>query len=175
MDALADLRVPCPRCRGARFRPEVLEVTWRGLGIDAFLAEPVAGLRTQLSPGPLRDAADSLAAVGLGHVALGRPTRSLSGGELQRLGLAQHLRDDGRRTLHLLDEPGRGLHEADIHRLVGLVDALVGRGDLIVATVHRRSLVSAADLVLQLGPGAGPAGGRWIGGGALRGSGPAAG
>jgi excinuclease ABC subunit A len=162
MDALADLRVPCPRCHGARFRPEVLGVRWRGLAIDTLLAEPVAGLLPLLPPGRLRDGAGALVAVGLGHLALGRATRSLSGGELQRLGLAQHLRDDGRPTLHLLDEPARGLHEADITSLVGVFAELRGRGDLVVASVHRRSLVAAADLVVELGPGAGPEGGRLV-------------
>lgn len=162
MDALADLVLDCTRCRGARFRSEVRAVQWEGLSIDALLRLPVTDLGGRLPPGALRDACLSLKRIGLGHLCLGRRTRSLSGGELQRLGIAGHLRSRGGPTLHLLDEPARGLHEADIATLIDCLHGLTNAGDLIVATVHRQSLIEAADLVIALGPGAGEAGGRRI-------------
>jgi len=177
MDALADLVLPCPGCQGARYRAEVRAVEWNGLSIDRLLALPVADLTPRLPQGKLRQGTRALEDVGLGHIALGRRTRTLSGGELQRLGLAAHLHSRSGPTLHLLDEPARGLHEADIATLVDRIHDLTARGDLVVATVHRRSLIQAADRVVELGPGAGDAGGRvvWVGSGpppALRVSSP---
>lgn len=162
MDALADLSLPCPRCGGARFRDEVRAVRWAGLTVDGLLAMPVSELLPLLPAGRLRAGAEGLSLLGLTHLALGRATASLSGGERQRLGLTARLGGRGGPTLHLLDEPARGLHEADILVLVSAIEQLVGRGDLVVATVHRRSLTAAADRVVELGPGAGAAGGRLV-------------
>ncbi len=160
MDALADLVLPCPQCRGARYRPEVRAVRWSGLSIDEFLDQSAAALLPILPAGRLRQGVEALHRLGLGYLALGRRTRSLSGGELQRVGLATHLRSRSGPTLHLLDEPARGLHEADIALLAEQLQVLADRGDLIVATVHRESLVQQADVVVRLGPGAGAEGGR---------------
>lgn len=162
MDALADLSLPCAACGGARYRAEVRAVRWAGLSIDSLLALPAAALVSRLPAGRLRAGAAALERLGLGHLGLGRSTASLSGGERQRLGLTVQLQRRGGPMLHLLDEPARGLHEADILLLVEVIEELVDRGELVVATVHRRSLVAAADCVVELGPGAGAAGGRLV-------------
>jgi excinuclease ABC subunit A len=162
MDALADLHLPCPACGGARYRPEVLAARWAELRIDEVLALPAAALHVRLPEGALRGGVAPLLEAGLGHLALGRATRTLSGGELQRLGLAARLQETDGPVLHLLDEPGRGLHEGDLQRLLRLFARLVARGDLLIASVHRERLRCAADVEVALGPGAGAEGGRRV-------------
>ena len=162
LEVLADLSIPCPACEGARYRPEVLALRWAGRSVAELLAEPAASLREDLPAGALRAGVEALVRVGLGHVALGRPTRELSGGELPRLTLASALSETPAPTLILLDEPARGLHEADLGELVGLLRERTLRGDLIVAACHRLSLIRAADWVIDLGPGSGPDGGQLV-------------
>lgn len=167
LDVLADLALPCPGCAGARYRPSVLEVLWKGRTVAQFLEEPTAGLRAELSVlpgGKLRNALDALADVGLDYLALGRRRDQLSGGERQRLGLARGLLAKGERTLYLLDEPATGLHESDLQRLASVLVRLAEKGHLIVAAEHRTSLIAAADERIELGPGSGPAGGRLLAG-----------
>lgn len=159
LEVLADLDLPCPSCAGARFRSEVLEVRWEDLSPADFLAKPLAELAPLLPSGKLRRGAEALLRAGLGHLSFGRRTRELSGGEAQRLLLAASVLGAPSPTLYLLDEPARGLHEADLERLRELLAELGARGDLVVATVHRLSLIRAADWVVDLGPGAGAAGG----------------
>ena len=168
MDALADLQLPCPACAGARYRAEVLDARWAGLSITEVLDMPAADLRQRLPAGRLRRGVDALVEAGLGHVGLGRPTATLSGGEVQRLGLCTRLLESGGPVVHLLDEPGRGLHPGELDALLALLQRLVERGDLVVAAVHRRRLVEAASLEVALGPGAGPLGGRLVHVGAPR-------
>ena len=162
MDALADLRLPCPACRGARYRPELLRARWAGLGLVEVLDLPSSVLRERLPVGRLHDGVDAMCEVGLGHVPLGREVSTLSGGERQRLSLAGRLVVMEGPVLHLLDEPGRGLHPGELGGLVELIRGLVSRGDLVVAAVHRTGLAAAASLELRLGPGAGPDGGRIV-------------
>jgi len=162
LEVLADLDLPCPECAGARYRPEVLEVRWEGLSPAQVLACPLAELGPLLPPGKLAQGAAALQRAGLGHLSLGRRTRELSGGETQRLLLAASVLGAKSPTLYLLDEPARGLHEADLARLRGLLAELSARGDLIVATVQRLSLIRAADHVVDLGPESGAAGGQLV-------------
>lgn len=150
MDALADLELTCPACRGQRYRPEVLAVRWRDRTIADVLECPVSRLLDELT-GPLADAAHALVDVGLGHLALGRHRRTLSGGEAQRLMLASRLLDKASPALILLDEPGTGLHEADLERLRRVFARMTERGDLIVIAEHRASLIAACDRELPLG------------------------
>ncbi|MCH9687093.1 MAG: hypothetical protein K0V04_37000 [Deltaproteobacteria bacterium] len=159
MDILADLALPCPACRGRRYRPEVLEVQWNGLDIATVLERPVGDLRALMPEGKLRAGLDALIEVGLGHVSLGRRREELSGGEAQRLTLAAALVHGRTPALYLLDEPATGLHEADLARLVAVFQRLADRGDLVIAAEHRLSLIRAADWVVDLGPGSGPEGG----------------
>ncbi len=160
MDFLADLALPCPTCEGRRYRPEVLAVQVDGMDVAALLDTPVASLRQRLPPGALAAGIDALCRVGLGHLSLGRRSRSLSGGEARRLLLAQALLRGPHPTLHLLDEPDRGLHEGELDGLVDVFDALADQGDLVIITSHRERLVAAADFVVAAGPGGGPEGGR---------------
>ena len=149
MDALADLRLSCRACHGSRYRPEVLAVRWQGRTIADVLGCPVSLLGPDLE-GPLRRATDVMVDVGLGHLALGRDRNTLSGGEAQRLMLASRLLDETSPALVLLDEPGTGLHEADLHRLRRVLDRLAARGDLVVFAEHRDSLINAADRVERI-------------------------
>jgi len=158
MDALADLELPCPTCEGRRFRPEALAITWHGLSLHDLLATPVDDLQHRIDHDRLRAATQAMIRVGLGHLDLGRARRTLSGGELPRLGLAAGLLAPGR-VLHLLDEPGRGLSEAELPALLTTLAELAAQDHLVVAAVHRESLVRSAQRVVRLGPGAGSAGG----------------
>ncbi len=162
MDVLADLAVACSDCGGARYRTSVLEVLWEGRNVARFLEAPCDELREDLPLGKLRQGLEALDEVGLGYLSLGRRSSELSGGERQRLGLARLLLRKKGRALLLLDEPATGLHESDVHRLAGVLLRLAERGHLIVAAEHRGSLIAAADLRVELGPGGGAAGGRLV-------------
>jgi excinuclease ABC subunit A len=155
---------PCPTCHGARYNPETLEVRYRDrsvaevleMSVDEaaeFLAEVPAAARS------LRTLQD----VGLGYLPLGQPATELSGGEAQRIKLAAELQRARRgHTLYLLDEPTTGLHPADTALLMRQVQGLADAGDSVVLVEHDMSVVAAADWVLDLGPGAGGAGGRVV-------------
>ena len=162
LEVLADLDLPCPDCEGARYRPEVLEVLWQGLSPDDVMELPTEELGALLPAGKLKRGVEALERAGLGHLSLGRRTRELSGGEAQRLLLAASVLGAKSPTLYLLDEPARGLHEADLARLCDLLRELSARGDLIVATVQRLSLIRAAHHVVDLGPESGAAGGQIV-------------
>ena len=169
MDFLADLDLPCQACHGSGFRPEILEVRWRGVNIAELLAEPSTALLERLhllTPGEqpkghskLVKALEALAEVAAGHIPLGRPRTELSGGESARLTLAANLLDSPSPALYLFDEPSTGLHESDLAQILTAFRRLAERGNLIVATEHRISAVAAADWVIDLGPGGGPNGG----------------
>jgi excinuclease ABC subunit A len=166
MEVLADLWLTCPACEGRRYRPQVLSVRWEGLSAADFLSQPVSALRSLLPAGRLREGAAALMRVGLGHLSFGRRSSELSGGELPRLSLAAALVNSSPHTpsprLVLLDEPARGLHERDLAGLVGVLREAAAAGNLVVAAVHRLSLIRAADEVIDLGPGSGPEGGRVV-------------
>ena len=162
LEVLADLDLPCPDCEGARYRPEVLEVLWQDLSAADVMELPTKELGALLPEGKLKRGVEALERAGLGHLSLGRRTRELSGGEAQRLLLAASVLGAKSPTLYLLDEPARGLHEADLARLCDLLRELSARGDLIVATVQRLSLIRAADHVVDLGPESGAAGGKLV-------------
>lgn len=166
LDFLADLARPCPTCDGRRYRDEVLRVRWEGRDVAELLSTPVSSLASDLGDGALRDGLTALVDVGLGYLALGRRRGELSGGEQSRLAIARCLRTKSTPTLLVLDEPARGLHESDVSRLRSVLGRVAQQGNLIVATEHRCSLVAAADWVIDLGPEAGPQGGRLVASGA---------
>ncbi|PPK97885.1 excinuclease ABC subunit A [Kineococcus xinjiangensis] len=161
---------PCPDCGGSRYAPETLEVLHRGRSVADVLALSVDEALEALDdvPAAVRGLR-ALQRVGLGYLRLGQPATELSGGEAQRVKLATELQRSGRgRTLYLLDEPTTGLHPADVELLLGLLQELVDAGGTVVVAEHDLDVVAAADHVLDLGPGAGDAGGRLVAAGAPR-------
>ncbi|MEM8710977.1 MAG: hypothetical protein AAGG01_08500, partial [Planctomycetota bacterium] len=148
LDFMADLDVPCSACEGARYRPEVLRVRWRGLSVAELLAAPVAGLADLAESKGLGRARLALMELGLGHLSLGRRTSTLSGGESQRLNLAVAFVDSSSseaERLYLLDQPARGLSEAELSGLTAALDVRAAKGALFLASgVHRRALRGAA-------------------------------
>jgi excinuclease ABC subunit A len=162
MQFMADVQLQCTECRGQRFRPEVLEVTYRDRNIAQVLemsadqaAEFFRGekkLNQKLKP--LRD-------IGLGYLPLGQSLSTLSAGESMRLKLASYLEDKSG-SLIVMDEPTTGLHFQDVDRLVECIGLLIDKGNSVIAIEHNEMFNSAADYTIELGPGAGPDGGQII-------------
>jgi excinuclease ABC subunit A len=164
MNFLSDVYVPCERCDGTRYNAETLEVTYRGKTIADVLEMSVSeaheffenhtGLRRRLQ---------LLEDVGLGYMQLGQPSTTLSGGEAQRVKLAEELgkRDTGD-TLYLLDEPTTGLHKADERKLIDVLHRLTDAGNSVVVIEHELDLVKNADNVIDLGPEGGENGGEVV-------------
>jgi excinuclease ABC subunit A len=161
---LPTVYAPCPTCQGARYNAATLKVTLRGktiadvlhMTVDealAFFAEDVSVER------PLR----LLQQIGLGYLRLGQPATELSGGEAQRIKLATELQRVQRGdTLYVLDEPTTGLHAADVDRLMAQLHGLVEAGNTVVVVEHEMRVVAGSDWVVDIGPGAGGAGGRIV-------------
>ena len=157
----------CPDCRGARYNPETLEVTWRGYTVADVLDLTVDEAAAVFAEEPkILRAVQTLQAVGLGYLRLGQGAPELSGGEAQRIKLATELQRsrNSRRghTVYLLDEPTTGLHPADIALLVSELDSLVDAGQTVVVVEHDLSVLAQADRIIEMGPGAGAGGGRII-------------
>ncbi|MEU2777840.1 excinuclease ABC subunit UvrA [Streptomyces sp. NPDC007162] len=155
---------PCPDCGGARYNPETLQVSYRGRSIADVLDLTVESAAEFFADTPA--VARSLATlldVGLGYLRLGQPATELSGGEAQRIKLANELQR-GRRghTLYLLDEPTTGLHPADVEVLMRQLHGLADAGHTVVVVEHDMSVVAGADWVIDLGPGGGDRGGRIV-------------
>ncbi|MGI5214389.1 excinuclease ABC subunit UvrA [Plantactinospora sp. CA-290183] len=182
MQFLGDTYLTCPQCDGRRYGSDVLAVRYRGLAIDEVLAATVTDAATVFDePQPLAALLKAMIDVGLGYLTLGESGTALSGGEAQRLKLTKAIvrgrggRDPG---LVLLDEPVTGLHPADTQQLISALDLLLDRGHTVVIAEHNPHAAASADWIIDLGPGAGPAGGRIINEGSpqqvARGTGPTA-
>jgi excinuclease ABC subunit A len=168
------LAVTCPDCLGARLRPEALNVRVQGLGIDRVSAMTIAEARAWVdgieTPGEIagpilrevRSRLSFLDDVGLGYLALDRQTRTLSGGEAQRIALANSLGSNLVDTLYVLDEPTIGLHPRDNHRLIAILEKLRDAGNTVVVVEHDPAVIRRADRVVELGPGSGEKGGEIV-------------
>jgi len=155
----------CEECEGRRFQAAVLEYTLAGRNIAEVLEMPVAEAEEMFGAGEARTPAahkilQRLADVGLGYLTLGQPLTTLSGGERQRLKLAVHMGEKG--GVFVLDEPTTGLHLADVHQLLALLDRLVDAGRTVIVIEHHQAVMAHADWIIDLGPGAGHDGGRVV-------------
>ena len=165
MQFLADLWLECDECEGGRYRPEVLDVRYRGKSIADVLAMTVEEACEFFAQAPaVHTPLESLARVGLGYLALGQSSTTLSGGEAQRCKLASELQraDGGVRSVVVLDEPSTGLHQSDLVALSRVLRGLAERGDAVVMIEHHTGLLAACDRLVELGPAGGEAGGRIV-------------
>ncbi|MEC9048117.1 MAG: excinuclease ABC subunit UvrA, partial [Planctomycetota bacterium] len=169
MHGLPPVELVCASCGGRRFREEVLDVRVDGASVLDVLEMTVDAAAAHFRAAPkIHAVLAALASVGLGHLTLGQPATTLSGGEAQRVKLAGELARGGvgGSALFLLEEPTIGLHRQDVAQLLRALDGLVERGHTVVLVEHDLDVLRAADHVVDLGPGAGPAGGRVVGEGA---------
>ncbi len=161
MHFLADVYVPCEVCHGARYNRETLEVRYKGKNISDVLEmtaeEAVEFFENQPK---IRRKAQTLVEVGLGYVKLGQSSTTLSGGEAQRVKLATELaRVSTGRTIYILDEPTTGLHAADVHKLIDVLQRLVDAGNTVLVIEHNLDVIKTADYIIDLGPEGGDGGG----------------
>ena len=161
MHFLADVYVPCEVCKGARYNRETLEVQYKGKNIAQILdmtAEEAVEFFENLPK--IRRKAQTLVEVGLGYVKLGQSSTTLSGGEAQRVKLATELaRVSTGRTIYILDEPTTGLHAADVHKLIEVLQRLVDAGNTVLVIEHNLDVIKTADHIIDLGPEGGDGGG----------------
>ena len=161
MHFLPDIYVPCEVCKGARYNRETLEVKYKGKSIYDVLEMTVEeGLKFFEHIPKIRRKLQTLYEVGLGYIKIGQPATTLSGGEAQRVKLSTELskRSTGK-TLYVLDEPTTGLHTADVHKLVEVLQSLVDKGNTIVVIEHNLDVIKCADHIIDMGPEGGDEGG----------------
>ena len=161
MHFLADVYVPCEVCRGARYNRETLEVLYKGKNISQVLnmtAEEAVDFFENLPK--IRRKVQTMVEVGLGYVKLGQSSTTLSGGEAQRVKLATELaRTSTGKTIYILDEPTTGLHAADVHKLIEVLQQLVDAGNTVLVIEHNLDVIKTADHIIDLGPEGGDQGG----------------
>ena len=164
MHFLADVYVPCEVCHGARYNRETLEVHYKGKNIAQVLdmtAEEAVDFFENLPK--IRRKAQTLVEVGLGYVKLGQSSTTLSGGEAQRVKLATELaRVSTGKTIYILDEPTTGLHAADVHKLIEVLQRLVEAGNTVLVIEHNLDVIKTADYLIDLGPEGGDGGGTLV-------------
>ena len=164
MHFLADVYVPCEVCKGARYNRETLEVLYKGKNISQVLnmtAEEAVDFFENLPK--IRRKAQTLVEVGLGYVKLGQSSTTLSGGEAQRVKLATELaRVSTGKTIYVLDEPTTGLHAADVHKLLDVLQTLVDAGNTALVIEHNLDVIKSADYIIDLGPEGGDGGGNVV-------------
>ena len=168
MNFLADIFTPCDACHGARYNRETLEVTWRGKSIAQALAQSVDEACEFFAPIPAAHAIlRAMQDLGLGYLPLDRAVTTLSGGEAQRIRIATYLakaapkrgQREAEKLLFVLDEPSTGLHFAEVDLLLQALFRLRDAGHTVLCIEHNQSILSAADYLVELGPGAGEKGG----------------
>jgi len=162
MHFLPDIFVPCEVCKGKRYNRETLEVRYKGKNISDVLDMTVEEAAAFFENHPkIRQKLDTLIDVGLGYIRLGQPSTTLSGGEAQRVKLATELsRRSTGNTIYVLDEPTTGLHTADVHRLIDVLNRLVDAGNTVVVIEHNLDVIKCADYIIDLGPEGGDGGAR---------------
>ncbi|MBP2640579.1 MAG: excinuclease subunit [Firmicutes bacterium] len=164
MHFLPDVYVPCEVCKGARYNRETLEVRYKGKNIAQVLSMVVTEAVEFFRNIPkIARKLQLLEDVGLGYIQLGQPATTLSGGEAQRIKLSAELsRRSTGKTLYILDEPTTGLHTADIHKLLEVLQRLVDGGDTVVVIEHNLDVIKTADYIIDLGPEGGLRGGEVV-------------
>ena len=164
MHFLSDVYVPCEVCKGKRYNRETLDVHYKGKNIADVLDMTVNQAVEFFEAIPkIHRKLKTLQDVGLGYVKLGQPATTLSGGEAQRVKLATELsRRSTGKTLYILDEPTTGLHIADIHKLLEVLNRLVAEGDSVLVIEHNMDVIKSADYIIDLGPEGGKGGGRIV-------------
>lgn len=173
MQFMADVSMVCEECAGKRFRPEVLDVRYRGKNIDDILNMSISEAVEFFSSGPedickeIAQKLQPLMDVGLGYLKMGQSSSSLSGGESQRIKLAYFLsvsrnRNKKEKILFIFDEPTTGLHFADVEKLLKSLDMLLDCGHSVLVVEHNMDVIRNADWVIDLGPGAGDEGGQLV-------------
>ena len=164
MHFLPDIYVPCEVCKGKRYNRETLEVKYKGKTIADVLDMTVEEALTFFENIPrIKSKIQTVYDVGLGYIKLGQPSTTLSGGEAQRVKLATELSKKATgKTLYILDEPTTGLHIADVHKLVDILQRLVDTGNSIIVIEHNLDLIKTADYIIDLGPEGGEKGGQVI-------------
>lgn len=165
MHFLPDVYVPCEVCKGARYNRETLDVHYKGKNIADILDMTVEEAVEFFRPIPrIYRKMQTLEDVGLGYVKLGQPATQLSGGEAQRVKLATELsRRSNGKTIYILDEPTTGLHIADVHKLLEVLQKLVENGDSVLVIEHNLDVIKQADWLIDLGPEGGNRGGQIVG------------
>ena len=164
MHFLSDVYVPCEVCKGKRYNRETLEVKYKGMSINDVLEMTAEeGMEFFANIPRIYRKLKTLCDVGLGYIKIGQPATTLSGGEAQRVKLATELakRPTGK-TVYILDEPTTGLHIADVHRLIDVLQQLVDTGNTVVVIEHNLDLIKTADHIIDLGPEGGDMGGTVI-------------
>ncbi|HYP53162.1 MAG TPA: excinuclease ABC subunit UvrA, partial [Pyrinomonadaceae bacterium] len=164
MQFLADVELVCEECKGTRFKPQVLDVRYRGKSINDVLGMTVREAMTFFrDTNKIANRLRVLDDVGLGYLRLGQSATTLSGGEAQRVKLAAHLsKRTGAKTLYIFDEPTTGLHFDDINKLLAAFRTLVEAGGSLLIIEHNLDVIKTADYVIDLGPEGGDAGGRIV-------------
>ena len=164
MHFLPDVYVPCEVCKGKRYNRETLQVKYKGKSISDVLNMTVEeGLEFFKNHTSIKNKLQTLMDVGLGYITLGQPSTTLSGGEAQRIKLATELskRSTGQ-TLYILDEPTTGLHMADVHKLINILQRLTDSNNTLVVIEHNLDVIKSADNIIDLGPEGGDRGGSLV-------------
>jgi excinuclease ABC subunit A len=164
MHFMADLFVTCEHCDGTRYKPELLEVRYRGVNIHDVLQMSVSQAVDFFTEAPpTRARLALLKEVGLGYIRLGQPATTLSGGEAQRLKIAAELsKKDPHDILYILDEPTTGLHFDDVRTLIGVLNRLVEQGNTVIVVEHNLDVIKTSDYLIDLGPEGGEGGGEVV-------------
>ena len=161
---MPDVYVPCDVCKGKRYNRETLEVKYKGKNIYEVLEMTVEEAIEFFESIPkIRTKLQTLMDVGLGYIRLGQPSTTLSGGEAQRVKLATELSRPGTgKTKYVLEEPTRGLHVADVHRLIDVLSRLTDQGNTVVVIEHNLDVIKTCDHIIDLGPEGGDGGGEIV-------------